>query len=226
MSIAVDRRVDPPQRTWTEPKARRKVCTALVVTSAISVLLRFRVPRRERVSSGAASNAPNCSAATAGSVIRSFPASASRASRSASVCDAGGGGDGVHARLPVAVPGEHRVTVEEQEEVLAVMRRTASLDSVAFGAVGKDFGNPADGFTHSYLAAIPDLEALERYMHDPVHLRGDDLILDKLEQMSAVRFTDDTDPALGQAVYEIAARKMQQYPDSARRIDRLFGAHV
>lgn len=118
------------------------------------------------------------------------------------------------------------VTVEEQEEVLAVMRRTASLESVAFGAVGKDFGNPADGFTHSYLAAIPDLEALERYMHDPVHISGDELILDKLEQMSAVRFTDDTEPDLGKAVYEIAARKMKQYPDWARHIDELFGAHV
>ncbi|MFD7159575.1 Dabb family protein [Kribbella sp. NPDC059898] len=118
------------------------------------------------------------------------------------------------------------VTVAEQEEVLAVMRRTASLDSVAFGAVGKDFGNPADGFTHSYLAAIPDLDALERYMHDPVHLSGDDLILDKLEKMSAVRFTDDSDQELGQAVYEIAARKMRKYPDWARRIDELFGDNV
>ncbi|HZX06949.1 Dabb family protein [Kribbella sp.] len=118
------------------------------------------------------------------------------------------------------------VTVAEQEEVLAVMRRTASLESVAFGAVGKDFGNPEDGFTHSYLAAIPDLDALERYMHDPVHLAGDELIMDKLEKMSAVRFTDDTDPELGKAVYEIADGKMRQYPDWARRIDELFGAHV
>jgi hypothetical protein len=118
------------------------------------------------------------------------------------------------------------VTVEEQEEVLAVMRRTASLESVAFGAVGKDFGNPADGFTHSYLAAIPDLESLERYMHDPVHISGDELILDKLEQMGAVRFTDDSDPAVGKAVYDIAARKMEQYPAWARRIDELFGANV
>jgi hypothetical protein len=118
------------------------------------------------------------------------------------------------------------VTTEEQEEVLAVMRRTASLESVAFGAVGKDFGNPADGFTHSYLAAIPDLDALERYLYDPVHIAGDELILGKLEQMSAVRFTDDTDPAVGKAVYDIAARKMHQYPDWARRIDELFGAHV
>jgi hypothetical protein len=118
------------------------------------------------------------------------------------------------------------VSVEEQEEVLAVMRRTASLGMVAFGAVGKDFGNPADGFTHSYLAAIPDLDALERYMHDPVHLGGDDLILDKLEKMSAVRFSDDGDPEIGKAVYAVAARKMELYPEWAKRIDELFGANV
>jgi hypothetical protein len=118
------------------------------------------------------------------------------------------------------------VSVEEQEEVLAVMRRTAGLEMVAFGAVGKDFGNPADGFTHSYLAALPDLEALERYMHDPVHLSGDDEILDKLEKMSAVRFTDDSDPELGRSVYDVATRKVAMYPEWGRRIDELFGANV
>jgi len=66
------------------------------------------------------------------------------------------------------------VSDEEKAEVLAAMRRTASLESVAFGVVGPDFGGAAAGFTHSYLAAVPDLAALERYMHDPVHLAGDD----------------------------------------------------
>ena len=118
------------------------------------------------------------------------------------------------------------VGVEEQEEVLAVMRRTASLESVAFGAVGADFGDPADGFTHAYLAAIPDLPALERYMHDPVHLAGDDLILDKLAKLSAVRFSDDGDPEVGKAVYDLHVRKTEQYPDWAVRINELFGAEV
>jgi hypothetical protein len=118
------------------------------------------------------------------------------------------------------------VSVEEQEKVLAVMRRTASLESVAFGAVGTDFGDPADGFTHAYLAAIPDLPALERYMHDPVHLAGDELILDKLAKLSAVRFSDDGDPEVGKAVYDLHVRKTEQYPDWATRIDELFGAEV
>jgi hypothetical protein len=59
-----------------------------------------------------------------------------------------------------------------------------------------------------------------------VHLDGDDLILDKLEKMSAVRFSDDGDPEIGKAVYGVAARKMELYPEWAKRIDELFGANV
>lgn len=118
------------------------------------------------------------------------------------------------------------VTAEERDEVLAVMRRTASLESVAFGVVGADLGDPAEGFTHSYLAAIPDLAALERYMHDPVHLAGDELILDKLAKLSAVRFSDDGDPDIGKAVYALHIRKTELYPEWAARIDEIFGADV
>lgn len=63
-------------------------------------------------------------------------------------------------------------------------------------------------------------------MHDPVHIGGDELILDKLERMSAVRFTDDSDPGLGRAVYDVAQQKMERYPDWARRIDDLFAEHI
>jgi Stress responsive A/B Barrel Domain len=118
------------------------------------------------------------------------------------------------------------VTTEEREEVLAVMRRTASLESVAFGAVGADLGDPSEGFTHSYLAAIPDLASLERYMHDPVHLAGDEVNLDKLAKMSAVRFSDDGDPEIGKAVYDLHVRKTELYPEWAARIDEIFGADV
>ena len=116
-------------------------------------------------------------------------------------------------------------TEEDKAAVLAAMRRTASVESAAFGVVGQDIG-PDDGYTHTYCAAVADLPALERYMHDPVHLTGDDLILDKLEKMSAVRFSDDGDPEIGKAVYGVATRKMEQYPEWAKRIDDLFGANV
>jgi hypothetical protein len=63
-------------------------------------------------------------------------------------------------------------------------------------------------------------------MHDPVHLAGDELILDKLAKLSAVRFSDDGDPEIGKAVYDLHLRKTEQYPDWAVRIDELFGADV
>ncbi|GAA1667075.1 Dabb family protein [Kribbella sp. NPDC056951] len=114
------------------------------------------------------------------------------------------------------------VTAAEQTEVLAVMRRTATLESTVVGVVGADLGDPADGFTHAYLAVIPDLEAFKRYTWDPVHLSGDDLIMDKLEKMSAVRISDD-DPAVGQAMYAEVAAKRAKFPEWSKRVGELFG---
>ncbi|WP_241995952.1 hypothetical protein [Kribbella antiqua] len=73
---------------------------------------------------------------------------------------------------------------------------------------------------------MPDLEALERYIHDPVHIAGDEQILDKIEKLSAVRFTDADDPDLGKAVYDLHVGKTQVYPEWGRRIEELFGADV
>ncbi|WP_405061866.1 Dabb family protein [Kribbella sp. NBC_01505] len=114
------------------------------------------------------------------------------------------------------------VSDEEQAEVLAAMRRTASLESSAFGVVGADLGDPAEGFTHAYLSAIPDLEAFRRYTWDPVHLAGDELILGKLAKMSAVRFADD-DPAISQAMYAEVAAKQEKFPAWSQEVARLFG---
>lgn len=116
------------------------------------------------------------------------------------------------------------VTEEEKTEVLATMRRTASIESVAFSTVGQDLGDPAEGFTHAYLTGIPDLDALERYMHDPVHLKGDEFILGRLAKLSAVRLSDDLDPELHQAIYAMHGRKVGMYPDWGREVEALFGA--
>ncbi|WP_263166195.1 Dabb family protein [Streptomyces sp. SCSIO ZS0520] len=117
------------------------------------------------------------------------------------------------------------VSEEEKAEVLAAMRRTGSVESVAYSAVGQDLGDPADGFTHAYLAAVPDLDALERYMHDPVHLAGDEVILPRLARQSAVRLADDPDPELRQAVFAIYDRKVRKYPAWGRQVEALFGGH-
>jgi hypothetical protein len=112
----------------------------------------------------------------------------------------------------------------ERSEVLATMRRTASVESVVFATVGQDLGDPTEGFTHAYLTAILNLEALERYMHDPVHVDGDDYILPRLAKQTAVRLSDDMDPELLQEVYAIYARKVEMYPEWGREVEALFGA--
>lgn len=116
------------------------------------------------------------------------------------------------------------VTAAEREEVLALMRRTATVESVAFSTVGQDLGDPAEGYTHAYLAAVPDLAALERYMHDPVHVSGDERILGRLARLAAVRLSDDLDPELGRAVGAVHGRKVASYPEWGREVADLMSA--
>jgi hypothetical protein len=116
------------------------------------------------------------------------------------------------------------VPEEEKAEVLAAMRRTASTESVSFATVGQDLGDPAEGFTHAYLVAVPDLNALERYMHDPVHLAGDEYILGRLAKLSAVRLSDDPTPDLPQTIFSMHGRKVEMYPEWGREVADLFGA--
>jgi hypothetical protein len=116
------------------------------------------------------------------------------------------------------------VPEEEKAEVLAAMRRTASTEAVSFATVGQDLGDPAEGFTHGYLVAIPDLDALERYMHDPVHLAGDEYILGRLAKLSAVRLSDDLTPDLQQTIFSMHTRKVEMYPEWGHEVANLFGA--
>jgi stress responsive alpha/beta barrel protein len=116
------------------------------------------------------------------------------------------------------------VPEEEKAEVLAAMWRTASTEPVAFATVGQDLGDPADGFTHAYLAAVPDLDALERYMHDPVHLAGDEYIIGRLARLSAVRLSDDLAPDLSQKIFAMHNRKVEMYPEWGKEVSDIFAA--
>ncbi|MBF6175920.1 Dabb family protein [Nocardia blacklockiae] len=105
--------------------------------------------------------------------------------------------------------------------VLAAMRRTASVESVSFGTVGQDLGDPAEGFTHAYCVGVADLEALERYLYDPVHLAGDFEILPHLERLVPARLSDDPDPELGARIADMVARKVRTYPEWGRLLEAI-----
>ncbi|MFB9838082.1 Dabb family protein [Actinoallomurus acaciae] len=115
---------------------------------------------------------------------------------------------------------------EKKAEVLAAMRRTASVESVSFATVGQDLGDPAEGYTHAFCTAVEDLAALERYMYDPVHLAGDPEILPHFERLSAVRLSDDLNGALGEKIAAMHLKKVATHPEYGRLLDAIPGGRI
>ncbi|MCO6008372.1 Dabb family protein [Actinoallomurus purpureus] len=112
-------------------------------------------------------------------------------------------------------------TEEQRAEVLAAMRRTATVDAASFSTVGQDLGDPAEGYTHAYCVGVKDLAALERYMYDPVHLEGDFGILPHLARLSAVRLSDDMNIELGGEIMQMHLKKVATYPQWGRLLDAI-----
>ncbi|MBH0779479.1 Dabb family protein [Nocardia bovistercoris] len=107
-------------------------------------------------------------------------------------------------------------TEEQKAEVLAVMRRTASVESVSFGTVGPLLGAAEDGLTHGYSVGIADLAAMERYIYDPAHLEGDPLIVPHLDQLViGPDLSDDTDPGLWAKIGALNEAKLAAHPEWA-----------
>jgi hypothetical protein len=110
--------------------------------------------------------------------------------------------------------------------LVAAMRRTATVESVAYSTVGRDLGDPTQGCTHVYCAAVADLAALERYLYDPVHLEGDHTILPRLARLHAVRFSDDPDPELTDKITAVALGKIAAYPDWGQLLEAIPDVHL
>ncbi|WP_327714571.1 Dabb family protein [Streptomyces sp. NBC_00490] len=114
-------------------------------------------------------------------------------------------------------------TEEQKAQVLALMRRTASVESVSFATVGQSLGDPAEGLTHAYCVGIEDLEALERYMHDPVHLAGDPEILPHLAKISiGPDLSDDMAPELADEIIALHEKKAAMHPEWAAQLEPLL----
>ncbi|MBO7936812.1 Dabb family protein [Streptomyces antibioticus] len=113
-------------------------------------------------------------------------------------------------------------TEEQKDRVLALMRRTSSVESVSFATVGQSLGDPAEGFTHGYCVGIADLAALERYMHDPVHLAGDPEILPHLARIRiGPDVSDDMDPGLAGEIMALHEKKVALYPEWGAQLEPL-----
>ena len=94
----------------------------------------------------------------------------------------------------------HEVNEVKKQQALEVITRTASVDSVSFSFIGRYFGD--DGYTHAYCVSIPDLAALNRYLHEPVHREGDFQFIRLLAKLSGMMVSDDPDPDLAAKVQE------------------------
>lgn len=118
-------------------------------------------------------------------------------------------------------------TDERKAHVLALMRRTASIESVSFATVGQSLSDPAEGFTHAYCVGIEDLAALERYMHDPVHLAGDPEILPHLDRIAiGPDLSDDMNPELAAELMALHEKKAGMYPEWAAQLEPLLDMRV
>lgn len=108
-------------------------------------------------------------------------------------------------------------TDEQKTRALALIRRTAAVEPVAFSTVGRLLGDPADGFTHGYSFGLADLDAFERYMYDPVHLAGDPEILPHYAKLHVgLAVSDDPDPELAAKITSVYQGKLARYPEWER----------
>jgi hypothetical protein len=118
-------------------------------------------------------------------------------------------------------------TEDQKAQVLALMRRTGAVESVSFATVGQNLGDPAEGLTHAYCVGIENLAALERYMHDPVHLAGDPEIIPHLAKISiGPDLSDDMAPELAGEIMALHERKAAMYPEWAAQLEPLLEIQV
>jgi len=105
-------------------------------------------------------------------------------------------------------------TEEQRAEVLSTLREVASVDSVSFGAVGQNLGDPGEELTHSYVAGFEDLAAFERYLYEPAHLAGDPQVVPHFKKVAiGPEMSDDMDPDLAAKIAALHEGKMSKYPD-------------
>lgn len=114
-------------------------------------------------------------------------------------------------------------TEEQKTRVLELMKRTASVETL-FSAVGQDLGDPAEGYTHAYCAALPDEEALYRYMNHPYLIDGDLELLPHLSRLHPMRLSDDLDPQLTDRITAVHLDRLAGHPELARAMESIPAA--
>jgi Stress responsive A/B Barrel Domain len=107
------------------------------------------------------------------------------------------------------------ISEADYEASMEAFRRTAEMETVSFGVVGKYSGNPADGYTHSALFALADLETLEKYMYEPVHREADFIVHPHTDKFDAFDVSDGDEPDLAAKILDIQLRRLAADPELA-----------
>lgn len=105
------------------------------------------------------------------------------------------------------------VAEQDKRRALAAVAALAEARPVAFAVVGKDLGDPADGFTHGFSIGLTDLDALERYFDHPLHAAADRALLPLLQKTVGTGLSDDDDPDLRPKIIELHQRRTERDPE-------------
>jgi Stress responsive A/B Barrel Domain len=104
---------------------------------------------------------------------------------------------------------------EDFTAAMEAFRRTARAATVSFAVVGPYSGNPADGYTHSAIFGLADLETLERFMYEPAHREADFIVHPHMATFDGFDVSDEYDPDLEAKVMAIRRRRIAADPELA-----------
>jgi hypothetical protein len=104
---------------------------------------------------------------------------------------------------------------EDFTAAMEAFRKVARAATVSFAVVGSYSGNPADGYTHSALFGLADLETLERFMYEPAHREADFIVHPHMATFDGFDVSDEYDPDLEAKVMAIQRRRIAADPELA-----------
>jgi Stress responsive A/B Barrel Domain len=104
---------------------------------------------------------------------------------------------------------------EDFTAAMEAFRKAARAATVSFAVVGSYSGNPADGYTHSAIFGLADLETLERFMDEPAHREADFIVHPHMATFDGFDVSDEYDPDLEAKVMAIRRRRIAADPELA-----------
>src|SRR5882757_11223561 len=108
-------------------------------------------------------------------------------------------------------------TSEEDFAVsMNALRRTGQMSTVSFAVVGQYSGSAGDGYTHSAVFGLADLEALERYMYEPAHREADFIVHPHMAKLDVFDISDEGEPDIAAKIMDIQRQRLAADPELAQ----------